>query len=216
MRKDIIILGTGGLAKEMALVIEHVNAREHRWDIKGFIGDKAEEIGKDLGCGKVIGDDAWLLAQNLEADLVLGIGYPKIRAKVMPQYLQQRHRFQFPNLIHPSAILDFHRIELGEGNVITAGCVFTCDIKVGSFNLFNLNTTVGHDVIVGDYNVFNPSVNLSGNVQIGNGVLTGTGCQILERLSIGNNVTMGAGAVVTKNVPDSLTVIGVPAKPKTL
>jgi serine acetyltransferase len=59
-------------------------------------------------------------------------------------------------------------------------------------------------------------VNLSGNVQIGNGVLTGTGCQILERLSIGNNVTMGAGAVVTKNVPDSLTVIGVPAKPKTL
>lgn len=31
-------------------------------------------------------------------------------------------------------------------------------------------------------------------------------------IKIGNNVTIGAGAVVTKNIPDNVVVVGVPAK----
>jgi maltose O-acetyltransferase len=35
----------------------------------------------------------------------------------------------------------------------------------------------------------------------------------LPGIRIGNNVRVGAGAVVTRDVADGLTVIGVPAKP---
>jgi sugar O-acyltransferase (sialic acid O-acetyltransferase NeuD family) len=154
-----------------------------------------------------------LLGQDLEADLVVGIGYPKVRAKVLERYLAAGARFHYPNLVHPAASLDFRRVELGRGNVVTAGVAMTCDIRIGDFNLFNLNVTVGHDDVIGSFNVFNPSVNLSGNVTVGDRVLAGTGSQILESLRIGSDATVGAGAVVRADVEPGQTVVGIPAKP---
>jgi sugar O-acyltransferase (sialic acid O-acetyltransferase NeuD family) len=197
----------------MAMVAEQVNAREHKWELYGFIGDETAEIGKNLGVAAIVGNDEWLLQQDFEADLIIGIGYPKVRAKVLAPYLAQGDRFSFPNLIHPSASIDFRRVELGQGNVITAGCAFTCDIVVHDFNLFNLNVTVGHDDNIGSYNVFNPSVNISGGVQVGNRVLAGTGSQILENLIINDDAILGAGTVVRKNVGIGETIVGIPGKP---
>ena len=213
MRRPMIILGSSGLAREMAMLAEQINARWHRWKILGFIGASASEVGNDLGLAPVLGDDAWLLAQEIEADLVVGIGYPSVKARVVQKYLGQASRFEFPNLVHPLSSLDFRRIEMGRGNIVTAGCQFTCDIEVGDFNLFNLNVTVGHDARIGDFNVFNPGVNVSGSVVVGDRVLVGTGCQILERLEVGDGATLGAGAVVTKPVQPGMTVVGVPARP---
>jgi serine acetyltransferase len=34
----------------------------------------------------------------------------------------------------------------------------------------------------------------------------------LPKVKLGNNVTVGAGAVVTKEVAEGLTVVGIPAK----
>jgi sugar O-acyltransferase (sialic acid O-acetyltransferase NeuD family) len=212
MRKDLIILGTSGLAREMAMLLEVVNARTCAWRFLGFVGHDAGEAGKDLGLGKVLGDDAWLLAQDLEVDLVCGIGFPKVKARALQPYLERKGRFGFPNLVHPTATLDYRRVELGRGNTITAGCSFTCDIQVGDFNLFNLNMTVGHDARIGNFNVFNPSVNVSGGVRIGNRVLAGTGCQILENLPVGDDAILGAGSVIRTEVPAGATMVGVPAK----
>ncbi len=213
MRRDLIILGTSGLAREMAMLMEAVNARTCAWRFLGFVGHDAAETGKALGLGKVLGDDAWLLSQELELDIVCGIGFPKLKEKALRPYLAQEGRFRFPNLVHPNASLDFHRVDLGKGNTITAGCSFTCDIEVGDFNLFNLNMTVGHDARIGSFNVFNPSVNVSGGVRVGNRVLAGTGCQILENLPVGDDAILGAGSVIRAEVAAGSTMVGVPAKP---
>ena len=215
MRKDLIILGTSGLAREMAMLMEAANARSCLWRFLGFVGHDAAEKGKSLGLGSVLGDDAWLLAQDLEVDILCGIGFPKIKERALRPYLEQCDRFGFPNLIHPSANLDFRRVNLGRGNAITAGCSFTCDIEVGDFNLFNLNMTVGHDARIGNFNVFNPSVNVSGGVHVGDRVLAGTGCQILENLAIGDDAILGAGSVVRTVVAAGTTMVGIPAKPLT-
>ena len=37
----------------------------------------------------------------------------------------------------------------------------------------------------------------------------GANSTIIGDITIGNNVTVGAGAVVTKDVPDNVTVVGV-------
>lgn len=48
---------------------------------------------------------------------------------------------------------------------------------------------------------------------LGNDVLIGAGAKVIGGIKLGNNVSVGANSVVTKNVPDGLTVVGIPARP---
>lgn len=53
---------------------------------------------------------------------------------------------------------------------------------------------------------------VSYDVKIGKYVWIGTGAIILPGVNIGDNSVVGAGAVVTKNVPPGVVVVGNPAK----
>lgn len=50
-------------------------------------------------------------------------------------------------------------------------------------------------------------------VWIGDRVHIGMGARILPGVRVGNDAIIGAGAVVTKNVPEGATVVGMPAAP---
>jgi sugar O-acyltransferase (sialic acid O-acetyltransferase NeuD family) len=211
--RSLIILGTGGLARELALLAQNLNAVQHRWELLGFVGPPGCAVGALLGGLPILGDDLWLLQNQIEADLVIGVGYPSIRAGILEGYLQHGERFKYPNLIHPSVKTNLNRVEMGIGNIFTAGCFISCDVRVSDFNLFNWNVTVGHDANIGSFNVINPGSSISGGVCIGDQVLVGTGARVLENLTIGSNARVGAGAVVTRSVAAGVTVFGAPAKP---
>jgi serine acetyltransferase len=57
-----------------------------------------------------------------------------------------------------------------------------------------------------------PTCNISGEVKIGEANFWGTGAKVINQVKVGNNVNIGAGAVVTKDIPDDVTAVGVPAK----
>lgn len=140
--------------------------------------------------------------------LAIGVGKPWIIKKLTEYFGAE---FDSPNLIHPSVIADFKNISWGRGDVVTANCIFTTDIKIGSYNIFNLATTVGHDAEIGNCNVLNPCVPISGFVKIGDTNLIGVKATILENKTVGSNAIVGAASLVLKNVPDNVTVVGVPA-----
>lgn len=48
--------------------------------------------------------------------------------------------------------------------------------------------------------------------RVGDCVNIGVGSKIVGAVSIGNNVMIGANSVVTKDIPDSCIVAGVPAR----
>ena len=48
--------------------------------------------------------------------------------------------------------------------------------------------------------------------RIGNNVYIGPGAKLIGNIQIGDNVVIGANAVVTHDVPDNVTVGGIPAK----
>ena len=45
------------------------------------------------------------------------------------------------------------------------------------------------------------------------GAIIGSGAQVLGPITVGRNARVGANAVVVKDVPDGVTVVGIPAKP---
>lgn len=147
----------------------------------------------------------------------IGIGDSLIRQKI-----SDKHKgLQFPNLIHPSTIFGLNQrtsLDLVQGNIITAGVIFTNSIKLGNFGVYNLKTSVGHDCIIDDFVSIMPNVTVSGNVHIYEGVFIGTSATILQgtndkKLTIGFFAKVGGGSLVTKSVEGGITVFGVPAKP---
>lgn len=208
--RDLLILGTGGLAKEIAQLARSIDPQATRWSSIEYVAASADEIGRTLPFGKVCWVDGDLLGRTAPCDVVIGVGYPQLR-RLLAGKLLANPCLHFPNIVHPSVELDERHVKLGRGNILTRGVVMTCDIEIGDFNLFNWNTTVGHDARIGSFNVLNPAVNISGNTVIGDACLFGTGCQLIERLSVTSDVTIGAGAVVVRSIDAPGTYVGVPA-----
>ena len=205
--KDIVIYGAGGLGKEMACLIEHINQDKRQWNLLGFIDDSS--LKKSWFGLPVLGNSDFFKV-NDTVDVVVAVGDPVIKKQIV----QKIPRCKFPNLIHPSAQLMSNTIELASGTVLTAGTVLTCDIKLGHFVLVNLNTTIGHDTDVGDYSSIMCGVNIAGGVSLGECSFVGSGTNIINQVRIGKNVKIGAGAVVISNIEDDKIAVGVPARMK--
>jgi sugar O-acyltransferase (sialic acid O-acetyltransferase NeuD family) len=211
--RDLVIIGTGGLAKEMGQLARQIDPSAKRWRRICYCANDASRKGLRMPYGTVSYIDEEIIVDSDPFDVVLGVGFPWLREK-LGLLLAKNSCLHFPNLIHPSVMLDKDMVRLGEGNVITQGCVLTCDISIADFNLLNWNSTIGHDARIGSFNVINPAVSISGHVQIGNACLIGTGARIIEKLELASNTVIGAGAVVTHSILNAGVYVGVPAKLK--
>ncbi|MFT4644126.1 MAG: sugar O-acyltransferase (sialic acid O-acetyltransferase NeuD family) [Planctomycetota bacterium] len=206
--KDIVIIGSGGFAKEVAFLIEEINQKQSEWNILGYIDS---DKNTSNGPYSVYGNDEWLMNITIPIYVVFGIGNPPLIEKLYSKFKTNKN-IHFPNLIHPNVVADWKNIPIGEGNVICASNTFTTDIVIGNANIINLDCTIGHDTIIGNFNVLNPSTNISGGVKIGNLNLIGTSATVLQYLNITNNITIGAGALLTKDATEEGVYIGNPAK----
>ena len=208
--QDIVIVGAGGLAREIEWTIRRINsAADRKWNFIGYIANNKEDAERYRM--NVLGDDDWLLKQT-GLSVIIGIGNPTVRLKVANKFLEKFSDEIFPVIVDPSVIMDDRTVSLGAGSIITAGCVLTVNVDIQPFAYLNLNCTIGHESVVGRASILNPTVKISGGVNIGDGALIGTGATILQYLNIGGFSTVGAGAVVTKDVAPQTTVVGIPAK----
>ena len=208
--QKVVILGAGGFAREVLDIFMAQNTVSAQCKILGFIDENPGHWGMILNGYPVLGSFDWFDAQDKsELRVICGVGTPAVRRKLVQKAAALGLRFC--NIVHPTAVLTPF-VELGEGVVVTAGCIFTNQIKVGNHVHVNLDCTIGHDCIIEDFCTLAPGVHVSGNVHIKTGCDIGTGAVILQGVTIGEWSIVGAGAVVTKDIPANTTSVGVPAK----
>ena len=83
-----------------------------------------------------------------------------------------------------------------------------------------MGVVIGETTVIGDDVTLYQGVTLGGtswnkgkrHPTLGDGVVVGAGAKVLGPLDIGANAKIGSNAVVTKNVPDGATVVGIPGR----
>lgn len=206
--KDLYIIGAGGFGREIAWCVERINDVTPTWKIKGFIDDNETKWGAKEDEYLVLGGCEYLKQQK-DAYAVCAVGNAKVRRQIIEKL--SGSGVLFATIVDPSVILS-KRVSIGEGTIICAGTIATVDISIGKHVIINLDCTLGHDDVIEDFATIYPSVNVSGNVVVGECCELGTGTQVIQGKKIVKNTIVGAGSIIVKDINESGTYIGGPAK----
>ena len=150
------------------------------------------------------------LAAMNEKGCFIAIGTNSLRNGIYDE-LSLRH-IRFYDAIHPSAVIDESALISAGSVMIAANVTINPLAKIGKGVICNTSCVIEHECLVGEFAHIGPGAVLCGNVKIGRKSFIGANAVIRQGITIGSNSTVGAGSVVVKNVPDNVTVIGVPAK----
>ena len=205
----IAIYGAGGFGREVACLINLINEKSREWEIIGFFDDGIEK-GTKNEYGVVLGGINEVNEYPEELAIVIAIASPRIVEKIVGNITSPK--IYFPNIIAPDVIfIDENNIKIGKGNIITFGCIFSCNVNIGNFNIFNWAVTLGHDTYISNYNSFMPDVKISGEVTIGDRNFFGVNSTVLQQIKIGNDTKIGASSLILRKTKDGMTYVGNPA-----
>ena len=128
----------------------------------------------------------------------------QLRLKILARFISQIGRWLTGIEIHPAA-------QIGKGFFIDHGM----GVVIGETAIIGDNVTLYHGVTLGGVS---PSVDADSQRYVKrhptlcDGAIVGAGAQILGAVTIGKNVRVGSASVITKDVPDNVTVVGNPGR----
>lgn len=209
----LLIYGCG--YPSMPSLIKYWNTKkDQQWDFAGYIDDakfgKVDQyfgypvVGNEQSIPKFIKEGYYFfnnVASSTEAMEIVAQKLSKYKAMVC-------------TLVFPEPPdIDYETVSVGEGSCVFPGVYVGTHVHIGKNVLVRQQSNISHETEIGDLCFIAPGVSIMGNVKVGHKTFIGTKAIIRNDITIGNNCVIGMGAVVTKDVPDNTTVVGIPAKP---
>lgn len=192
----IVIIGAGGHGRVVADIARACGYQEILF---------LDDADTPLTNGKV----ADFIKYKEEASFIVAIGNSKIREMIQNQLTE--NKCQIAILIHPDAVIGSD-VSIGIGTVVMAGTVINTGTRIGDGVIINTSSSVDHDDVIGDYCHVSVGAHLAGTVQVEEHTWIGVGAVISNNLIISKKCMIGAGAVVVKDIKESGTYVGVPAR----
>ena len=211
-REEIFgIYGVGGYGTEiLPLVREQLQTFSVSNDSLFFVDDKIKDGESEIiNNQKLISFNEFKSISADKYHMVIAISDGKIRKKLTAKCID--NSVDIFN-IQAENVVKLDNVNIGEGYILSPFVTLTSNINIGESFQANMYSYVAHDCNIGDYVTFAPSVKCNGNVEIGSNVYIGTGVIIKQGrlgkpLKIGNNVSITAGAIISKDIPDNVTVM---------
>jgi sugar O-acyltransferase (sialic acid O-acetyltransferase NeuD family) len=204
----VAIYGANGFGREVLQVLLRKGANLENIV---FVDDDETLNGKNID-GVFVRNFEYASENNFE--FVIAIANGEIR-KIMADKLTSK-KLKIFDVISASSISS-SLANIDNGVILSDFVTITANCKIGKFFHANIYSYVAHDCVIGDFVTFAPSVSCNGRVHIEDHAYIGTGAILRQGshdrpLTIGRGAVVGMGAVVTKDVPAGVTVVGNPAR----
>lgn len=210
MRKRVVIIGAGGNGREILDLLDACNMASQTYEVLGYVVDpQYASSGTIVNDKPVLGGFDWLAKHRSEVWAICSVAAPELRFRVVSRAKELGVRFC--SAIHPAAMLT-KWVTMGEGIVVTAGCILTNQICLGDQVQLNLACTISHDAVLEEFVTLAPGVHVAGLVTLSKGCYIGTGANIIDRVCVGEWSIVGAGSTIIRDVPPNTTVVGVPGR----
>jgi len=208
-----VILGAGGGGK---VYLDNLRSCPEAGTVEviGFIDDNPDLQGRQVLGIPVLGSYTQLpeLASRHNIEGIL-VAYSERLMRLREERFNQCRELGLKpiNIIHPSSVIA-PSVSIGEGVLIGRGVLIELEVKIGDNCSIWRGSTIGEDSVLEENVWLTAGVNLAAHVTVGKNTMVGTGANVIPRCHIGRDVIVGAGAVVIRDVPEGVTVVGVPAK----
>lgn len=204
----VVVIGAGGHGQVVADILQRMADAGAPVTPIGFLDDNLALAGKTILGLPVLGRVADLAGIEHDA-VIVALGHNRTRLTLARRLESAGERFVIAR--HPAAVIA-PSVEMVPGTVVCAGVVVNPGSRIGAHVILNTGSTVDHHNRIGDGVHIAPGVHLGGDVTIGEGSLVGIGATVMSQRSVGAWAVVAAGALVSKNVPDAVTVAGSPAR----
>ena len=206
--KNLIILGAGGMGRQVSLFAKGCAGYQKEYVIKGFLDDNPNAMKGFEEFPPLLGSvDNYEIQPN---DVFFNsIGDIQAKKRCINKILDRGG--EFITLIHPTASVS-EGTTIGRGCMISARAGIGTEGSVGDFCLIQDNAIIGHDVHVGNFCRIDCNVVLIAGVSLDDDVCIHTSSVINHNVRIGEGATVGALSFVIRNVKPGTTVQGNPAK----
>ena len=202
--KRIVIIGASGFGKEVAWVINRINAVAPSIDVIGFCDDAPDkQVGLFEG-RPLLGAVEQFAAIHPGCGFICAIGNNRVRQHVTARALASK---LFPvSVIDPSAIIAPDAV-IAEGTYVGVASIVSVGASLGPGVIVNHQACVGHDARLGPYSQVCPGARISGGCEIGEGALLGTNAAIIPLKKMGDWSILGAGTTALRDIPGNATVV---------
>lgn len=123
---------------------------------------------------------------------------------------ERTHDNKIKKFSHLGAVIIEDEVELQACCHVSRGTLRSTVIRKGT--KCDSGCHIAHNVQIGHYCLVTAHTMIAGGVKIGDRVWIGPSSAIMDRITIGSNVIIGLASVVTKDIPDDVTIMGSPAR----
>lgn len=205
--KQLLILGAGGMGKEIYYTARHSIGYGTEFVVKGFLD--FPNPGWDTNIyPPILGleDDYEIQHDDV---FTCSIGDVHLKRKVCEKMKARGAKFQ--TLIFENVQIR-ENVKIGEGCIIDSFAHIGSDAVIGENCLIQAFSCVAHDCIIGDYSRIDVRSLLVGGVIVGDNVTVHTNAVVSHKVILEDDSTVAALSFVIKKVKAGTTVMGNPAK----
>ncbi len=203
----VIIFGAGGLGAAVLDIL-----RQAGRDVAGFLDSDPRKTGLRIDGVEVLGGFEQLTSLRWRGldQVIVAVGENHHRHR-----LAQRLRdagMTLTSAVHPLAHIA-PSARLGTHLIVAARAIVGVHARIEDHCVIGPAAIVEHDNHIRTAAHLHAAVRLAGGVRIAEQATLGIGACVIPYRSIGRNARVEPGAVVIRDVPDGVTVAGVPARP---